>query len=133
MKKIVIYIFVLAVSWLFYVFVMGFDIDVGLIKNNKEISITFYNDNNSSEIERLLTNDEKDELIRWLQSNDSDWTDSLVSYVPDIVLRGENFSLNFLPDLAVLNYKSESMEKYVQVTRTLKNDENILSFLGQNE
>ena len=44
------------------------------------------------------------DLSHWLAKNPSGWSSSPASYVPAVMLRGSNFSVNFVNSLVVVNY-----------------------------
>ena len=45
------------------------------------------------------------ELSDWLAGNRGGWSSSPASYVPNVMLRGSNFSVNFVNSLVVVNYR----------------------------
>ncbi len=49
--------------------------------------------------------DEIDKIATWLNANKDDWEPSVVTFVPGVMVRGPDFTLNFLGDGAILNYE----------------------------
>jgi len=45
------------------------------------------------------------DLSDWLAKNRSGWSSSPASYVPAVMVRGSNFSMNFVNSLVVVNYQ----------------------------
>src|SRR5262245_8417149 len=43
-------------------------------------------------------------LSAWVSRNRSEWSSSLASYAPGTVVRGSNFTINFLDAVAVVNH-----------------------------
>ena len=43
-------------------------------------------------------------LSTWLGEHKNGWQGSVATYVPNVVVAGKDFNLNFLPSIAVLNY-----------------------------
>jgi hypothetical protein len=67
----------------------------------------------------------------WLKHNEKGWESTPASYLPSVVLSGRNFSINFLKNMAILNYK-DSEGKQHQVYKTIKpEDYNFLKTEGK--
>jgi hypothetical protein len=43
-------------------------------------------------------------LSAWVSRNRSEWSSSPASYVPGIIVRGSNFTINFLDSVVVVNH-----------------------------
>ena len=69
---------------------------------------------------------------KWIQTNSSGWSKSMLTYAPGVVVRNDHFSLNFLEGAAVLNFKLDSKKnKWVQVVKDCELDG--LAFLAELE
>lgn len=68
------------------------------------------------------------DVVRWIRSSEPCWKVSFSTYMPKLVVRNEQFSLNFLENSAVLSFKPEpSKSQWIQVIREYSPKE--LSFL----
>ena len=52
-------------------------------------------------------------LSTWLSEHQDGWQSSLVTYVPNVVVIGQGFNLNFLGSAAVLNYAGKQFTHQV--------------------
>ncbi len=55
-------------------------------------------------------------VATWIETNRDGWDSSIVTYAPSVQLNGDGFSVNFVSDLAVINYNKE------QLTHLVSND-----------
>lgn len=49
---------------------------------------------------------EQDKLAAWLAQNKEGWKATLATYVPGVLVSGNDFSINFLGSSVILNYES---------------------------
>ena len=62
------------------------------------------------------------ELRNWLIKNEDGWSSSPATYVPSVEVRGKRFTLNFLSNIAVLNFQAEN-GKYHQYVKDITPEE----------
>lgn len=55
--------------------------------------------------------DQAELIAKWLDANKWGWTPSVVTYVPQRVIRGESFDLNFCEDRCVLTTRDGQFTK----------------------
>lgn len=66
-----------------------------------------------------LTQPQKNMLGGWCSDNKSDWKSSPVSYMPNIVIRGNDITINILSELVVVNQKSRQLVKPLESSKLL--------------
>ena len=78
-------------------------------------------------VERPVVRDSEEELaiISWMQSHEKGWRPSIISYAPAKKIVGDNFDLNFMSKLCVLNYRVNEDGPWRQVTRFIEDSEKI--------
>lgn len=78
-------------------------------------------------VERTVTAGSRDEraIADWLQSHESGWQPTRVTYAPGRTIRGDHFRLNFVAGRCVLNYRANERGDWVQVSRPIRDGESI--------
>lgn len=59
---------------------------------------------NARHCELEAGSDEVAQISSWLDENRDGWEPSVVTFAPGVMIRGSDFTLNFLGDGAILNY-----------------------------
>ncbi len=55
-------------------------------------------------------------IADWLQDNQGGWERSVVSFVPGVMIRGRDFTLNFLGDGVILNFERGQFTHSIDAT-----------------
>ena len=69
-------------------------------------------------------------VTAWLQSHSNGWRLDINTYVPGKRVIGENYNLNFAGRSCVLNYGASEKGPWVQVSRSLRDGDNIPDVFG---
>ncbi len=69
----------------------------------------------SKEYTMSLGNEKHSQFIVWFKENQSDWDPTPVSYVPNVVVQGKKFSLNFMNKVVILNYEKGQFIKDINL------------------
>lgn len=69
----------------------------------------------------------------WIHTHTNGWEHSYVSFAPKTVIRGQNFSLNFLPGMVVLNQWGNLRPTGQFVLRIHDGDPSFLNFQKQED
>jgi hypothetical protein len=73
--------------------------------------IIYDNGNPVAERELPAGSEGADQIAHWLESNRLGWTSTPATYVPQRLVRGDSFSLNFGEKHCVLNYGGRQLYK----------------------
>jgi len=65
---------------------------------------------------------DKDLLLRWIANSPMSWNMCFTTYVPILVIRTKKFNINFVGDLVVCNYETDS-GVWKQVSRKMDADD----------
>ena len=78
-------------------------------------------------VERAVVRNSEEEraIISWMQSHENGWRPSITTYAPKKKVVGDNFNLNFMGKLCVLNYRVNKDGQWRQVTRSIEDGETI--------
>lgn len=117
MKNAKTYIFLLTLC----LFLAGCRVDANwLLESEETLRIETYQPKGKSPVIEIRKGHEKySQLKQWLEQNEKGWSQSPATYMPGTEVRGKKFALNFLHNVAILNFKSPD-GKYHQYTKGIK-------------
>lgn len=89
-----------------------------LLDSPQTVEVAIYENDRALNKYLLTAKDPEYQAIKqWIKRNKTGWHSSPASYLPSITITGNDFSLNFTKDLAVINYGGK---QYIK--RITKND-----------
>ena len=92
----------------------------------EELNLEIYGTGAPVKEQKIVPGTEKhNKLKEWVVNNKSGWASSMATYVPNVLVSGSGFSLNFRSKKVILNYKGG------QFTKTSSQTE--YEFLIENE
>jgi len=92
-------------------------------EDHLSLSRHFYNPSKPA-IETEITKESAKyrELLKWFEKNQNDWTPSVVTYAPNVMVTGQKFNINFTKGGAILNFEVRK-GKWRQYVRDVKEEE----------
>lgn len=70
-------------------------------------------------------------VTSWVKANPSNWTTSFVTYVPDILVLGDNFQINFRQDSVIFGYQNSQVKKHISQSDYANLRKTILAQIGK--
>jgi hypothetical protein len=90
------------------------DVDTSKIEFSKDVTV-----HSGDTVLPLIPSDSiTTDIERWTRDPKAKWKRTYTTYAPKLVIRNEHFTLNFLEEISVLNFKPDpTKDKWIQVER----------------
>lgn len=86
----------------------------GIVENQEPINIIIYGTGSNTNEYILINTDKKYKLFKtWVTNNKDDWETTPASYVPSVIVKGSNYTFNFLNERVIVNVDGKQYSKAV--------------------
>jgi len=94
-----------------------------ILESEETLTIFIYSHGTLTTEKKIKKRDDSyNRLKTWMKENEKGWETSLVTFAPNVLVRGKKFNINFQPHSAIINFQSPDGQ-YHQYVKDIKETE----------